>query len=1098
MPYRCFPSGRRRRLAAISAFLSLLALVPSAHASLDPSKDLSQFIQQSWQNEQGLPENSVTAIAQTADGYLWLGTESGLARFDGLRFTVYDKSSAPGLTGNFITCLLVDDEGTLWIGTHDAGLTRFRNGNFAPFWSEGALGSESILSLYEDAERHIWVGTDGGGLSRIQSGAIQTITKRDGLSDDAVLSISGEKNGTLWAGTRNGLNRIYRGRIQRYTAKDGLGGNDIRCVRVDREGSVWVGVHSNGLWRNIPGTRKQFARFQALGNSSASSIFEDGAGTLWVGTLDSGLHRIIHGQADSTTKSDGIAANGVWTIFEDRAGTLWIGGTETGLSAMRQGLITPVTTGQGLAANITLAVYQDRVGAMWIGSEGGLTRWQNGVATVYTTQNGLPDNLVFSVAQDGSGNVWAGTRKGIARFENGRFKPFAEADSSIGKRPFLCLYTDRKGTLWAGSRGALSRFDGSRFITQTTRDGLPPKLITSLYQDANDVLWIGTDGGGLARWKDGQLHTLCANDGLPSNIIYSISGDPDGTLWLGTNGKGLVRFSGGKFTSYTTLEGLADDAIFEVLDDGLGRLWLTSNRGIVSVSKRDLKLVASGRSASLRTTSYGVEDGMKNHECNGGFQPAGWQTRDGRLWFPTLKGVAVVDPKKTEASKVPYPALIERVRADNVPVAGTSKFVIPHSRRRLEFQFAAPGVSAAGKLQFSYMLEGFDKDWVQAGSRGVANYTNIAPAKYRFRVLACIDGQCSSNGSGAVVVVQPAFYQTSMFFFLTACLVAGTGFALHRVRVTHLRKRERVLEQLIEQRTAELRESRDQLEMRVQERTKDLSLANDQLGLEIHVRREAEVKAAAANRAKSEFLANMSHEIRTPIHGIMGMTDIALTTALDAEQQEYLEIIKISADALLSIVNDILDFSKVEASKLELETLEFRLSECIKWVTGLIAVQAREKDLELNVVLEDGLPDHLTGDPGRLRQILLNLLYNSIKFTKQGFVGLTIKAEWITQSEAQLHFAVADSGIGIPKSKQQVIFEAFSQADNSSTRRFGGTGLGLTISSQLVELMGGRIWVESELGRGSTFHFTARFGLVPASYLTRCESLELALSGGSQ
>jgi len=1097
MPYRCSTLESRRPLAIPGLFL-LLALVTSAHASLDPSRDLSQFIQQSWQNEQGLPENSVTAIAQTADGYLWLGTESGLARFDGLRFTVYDKSSTPGLTGNFITCLLVDHEGTLWIGTHDAGLTRFRNGAFAPFRPEGVLGSESILSLYEDVERHIWVGTDGGGLSRMDAGGIQTLTKRNGLSDDAVLAISGEKDGTLWAGTRNGLNRISRGHIQRYTAKDGLGGNDIRCVRVDGTGSVWVGVHSNGLWRWVPGTRKQFTRLQALGSSSPSSMYEDRAGTLWVGTLDTGLHRIIHGQVDPSTKNDGVAANGVWTIFEDRAGTLWIGGTESGLSAMRQGVITPLTTGQGLAANITLAVYQDRDGAMWIGSEGGLTRWQNGAAKVYTTQNGLPDNLVFSVAQDGRGNLWAGTRKGIARFENGRFKAFTEGDGLPGKHPFVCLYTDRRGTLWAGSRGTLIRFDGSKFVTQTTRDGLPGKLITSLYQDANDVLWIGTDGGGLTRWKDGRFRTLTASDGLPTNIIYSIAGDADGTLWLGTNGKGLVRFSGGKFTSYTMLEGLVDDAIFEVLDDGLGRLWLTSNRGIVSVSKRELKLVASGRSSSLRPTSYGVEDGMKNHECNGGFQPAGWQTRDGRLWFPTLKGVAIVDPKKTENSHVPYPALIERVRADNVGVAGTSKFVVPHSRRRLEFQFAAPGASAPGKLQFNYMLEGFDRDWVQAGSRGLASYTNIGPAKYRFRVLACIDGQCSSNGSGAIVVVQPAFYQTSMFFFLTACLVAGTGLALHRVRVTHLRKRERVLEQLIEQRTAELRESRDQLEMRVQERTKDLSFANEQLGLEINVRREAEVKAAAANRAKSEFLANMSHEIRTPIHGIMGMTDIALTTALNAEQQEYLDIIKISADALLSIVNDILDFSKVEASKLELEKLEFRLSDCIKGVAGLISVQAREKGLELSIALEDGLPDHLTGDPGRLRQVLLNLLYNSIKFTKEGFVGLTVETEWTTETEVQLHFAVADSGIGIPISKQQIIFEAFSQADNSSTRRFGGTGLGLTISSQLVQLMSGRIWVESELGRGSTFHFTATFGLVPASYLASCESLELALSGGSQ
>ncbi len=1056
----------------------LLATVSSALASLDPSKDISQYIQQSWQNEQGLPENSVTAIAQTHDGYLWLGTESGLARFDGLRFTIYDKGSTRGLTGNFITCLLVDHTGTLWIGTHDAGLTLFRDGKFEPFRGNETLGSDSILSLYEDAKRQIWVGTDGGGLTRIHAGGLQRISNENGLSDNAVSSISGEADGTIWVGTRNGLNRISKDGIDRYGAKDGLGGTDVRSVRVDRQGSVWVGVRGNGLWQRTPGKPKEFTRFQDLANNSVSSIFEDGAGTLWVGTLDSGLHRIVRDSTAVVRKSDGVPSNGVWTIFEDRAGILWVGGTTTGLSAIRQGLITPLSTEQGLAANISLAVYQDRSGAMWIGSEGGLTRWQNGKAKVYRTQDGLPDNLVFSVAEDGSGRLWVGTRNGLARLENGRFKPLAEAGGIPVKHPFLSLYTDRRGWLWAGSRGILIRCDGSRMTTYTTKDGLPDKFVTALYQGANDVLWIGTDGGGLAQWKDGQIRPV---DGVPSNIIYSIAGEADGTLWLGTNGKGLLRFAAGKFTSYTTRDGLADDAVFEILNDRFGRLWLSSNHGLVSVPKRDLELLAEHKIQSLRVTSYGVQDGMRNHECNGGFQPAGWQASDGRLWFPTLKGVAVVSPNEAEAFKVPYPALVEQVRTGKTSVSGKDHFVIPHGQKRLEFQFAAPGSSAPGKLQFSYMLEGFDKDWMQAGSRGSASYTNISPATYRFRVLACIDGQCSSNGSGAMVTVQPAIYETKTFFFLLAALVAGAGLALHRIRVTHLRHRERLLRYLIEQRTAELRESRDQLEVRVQDRTRDLSLANAKLELEIHVRREAEEKAAAANRAKSEFLANMSHEIRTPINGIMGMTDIALTTDLNVEQQEYLDIIRISADSLLSIVNDILDFSKIEASRLELESIEFKFSECIKGVVGLVSAQAREKGLRLDVTVEEDLPEYLSGDPGRLRQILLNLMCNAVKFTKDGFVSLTINSEFISETEARLHFAIEDSGIGIPKSKQQVIFEAFSQADNSSTRKFGGTGLGLSISSQLVELMGGTIWVESEAGRGSTFHFTATFGVSPSS-----------------
>jgi signal transduction histidine kinase/ligand-binding sensor domain-containing protein len=1069
----------QRKHCPFLALAFLLLLAPIAQASLDPSKDITQFVHQSWGSEQGLPQSSVTAIAQTQDGYLWLGTESGLARFDGLHFTIFEKSNTPILANSFITSLLTDHEGTLWIGTHGGGLAYCKHGQFGLFALQKDLANNYILSLYEDKQGSLWIGTDGGGLARFHGSKLQKLTKKDGLADNSVFSITGGGAGTLWIGTHSGLTQYAGGALRTYTARDGLTGGDIRSIYADPHGFVWIGTSENGLLRWNP-DQPSFSKVNGLAGNSISFLHPDAAGALWVGTLDGGINRLVGPRISSFSKKDGLPGPGVWTLLEDRTGTLWLGGTEGGLTSIREGTFTPITAQQGLAGNSSLAIYQDKAGAVWIGSDGGLTRWKDGQTTRYTTRDGLPNNLVFSVTQDGAGNLWAGTLTGLARLENGKFRTFTAADGLPAAHSFLCVYTDRHGSLWAGSRGGLSHFDGRRFSTQTAHDGLPDKLITSIYQDARDTLWIGTDGGGLLRWQDGRLRTYTEHDGLPSGIIYSILGDPDETLWLGTNGMGLVRLANGKFTSYTKQNGLIDDTIFEILDGGEGRLWMASNHGIASAGRNDLTAFAEGKLRSVPSKIYGVMDGMKSRECNGGFQPAGWRAEDGHLWFPTLQGVAVVNPHDLSASKLPFPVIVERILADNAPVSFGGGLVIPSGKKRFEFQFTAPGSEVPEKLQFSYMLEGFDKDWVQSGSRGVANYTNISPASYRFRVLACIDGQCTSNGAGLSVVIQPAFYETRVFLFLSALLLGGCAFGLHRIHIRQLKGKERKLQKLVDERTRELRESRDQLEVRVSERTRDLSLANEKLESEICVRREAEQKAEAASRAKSEFLTNMSHELRTPINGIMGMTDIVMSTNLDPEQMEYLDIVKTSADSLLRIVSDILDFSRIETRKLELESAPFELSECLDQIMRLVSARAHEKGLRFAVNLTPDVPGSLIGDGDQLRQVLLNLLDNAIKFTREGSVSLKICLENVSDSEAVLRFAVADTGMGIPKEKQKVIFDAFSQADNSSTRQFGGTGLGLTIASQLVRLMNGVMWVDSEPECGSTFHFTAKFALSPA------------------
>jgi ligand-binding sensor domain-containing protein/two-component sensor histidine kinase len=822
-------------IAFIVGILSYLFL-NSPILALDPNRPITQYGYSFWTIKHGLPDTTIWSIAQTLDGYIWLGTPAGLVRFDGVRFTSFNFPSNKEAT---VENLWVGKDGSLWICSYNTGLSQFKDGQLIPFTKKDGLSSNRVTSFYQDQQGNIWIGNLYSGLDLLKDNRVINYKEKDGLSNNQVTSITEDNDGALWIATNDGISKLKDGHFTNYGISDGLPDHRIKEIIKDRNGNIWIAT-AKGLVKFKDNRFITYTTKDGLSSNKIDSIVEDSDGNLWIGTEGSGLNRLTGETFTAFTTIEGLSSDDIRTIFEDREKNIWIGTRGGGLCLLKERQYTLYTIKDGLANNHVKACVDDN-GTIWCGTLNGLSKYKDGKFITYTTEDGLIDNDVIAITRGLNGSIWIGTTNGLNKLQNNRFTYYTTKDG-LASNKVTVLHASKDGTLWIGSKGTIQKFKDGKFNTYSIPDS--DAAIKVIYEDSDNNIWFG--GGGLNLLKDGQVTTYTTKDGLSSNIVRSIYRDKDGALWIGTR-KGLDRFKDEKFISFSIKDGLIDDRIIELFEDGRDNFWISSRAGMSRISRKELNDYAEGRLKQFSVHFIEREDGNRNVTHNGAGDFHGCKSMDGKIWFPSLQGLVVVDPYKSIMDSGKIPVHIEEIIVDNRSIEAKNYLQLSPSSRDLEIHYTGVSFVSPENLRFKYKLQGFDKDWIDAGNRRAAYYTNLPPGNYSFKVIARNnDGVWDELGDSFNFYLPPHFYQTYWFYALCLMPIGLIAWGVYLLRMKHVQSQ---FSAAISERTRIARELHDTLLQ---------DIAGIALKLEL-VNQAIERAPTSAKKELEEIITTMDH-----------------------------------------------------------------------------------------------------------------------------------------------------------------------------------------------------------------------------------------------
>jgi ligand-binding sensor domain-containing protein/signal transduction histidine kinase len=1006
---------------------------------LDPEKMISQYVHKSWTPGKSFLQNSVHAITQAENGLLLVGTSNGLYKFDGVNFSYIELGLPKVLGSTIVFSLLRAHDNSIYVGTNK-GLFRLIDFKPVPFNCEGfELSTKEIFSLAEGKDGTIWIGTNQYGIVKYSNNnKFEYYKPHKALANSVIYAMEVDSNNNLWVGTNGaGLFKLLGNKVEWYNEQNGLSSNVVRSIQIDGP-KIIIGTNGKGLDILENNRIKNISKNLDISDGVIFSLLKDSKNTLWIGTAGNGLKRLVKGKLDSYTYLDGLPNDIVNTIFEDREGNIWIGLRGGFLSQLKNSFVSFYTVREGLSSNFVRSICEGKNGTIWIGTNGGgVNKLEKNKITILDSKNGLSNGIVRSVLEDKRGTLWVGTYGGgLNILSNGKFKVLDTKHGFLNDIVMSMIET-KDGSIWVGTGNGIVVFDKNYKIvkTITEKNGLSHPYIRSMIERTNGDIWISTSRG-IDVYSKGKIYSLKIPDTLTQKTVLSFHEDKSGVMWFGTYNEGLYRYSNGKFTRYKQEQGMLENVVYNIFEDSNGILWFTSNYGIFGINKEKLNNYAENKTTSLSENDYLLLNDFLGIECNGASQPSGCITKDGIIWASTMVGALLFDTKQVKTTDLPPKPIITGIVINSNWIDFTKPLKLDASVDKLEMHYTAINFYSADNILFKYKLEPIDKDWIYAGGRRVAYYTNLPPGNYTFKVV-------SSNGYhywGKEELVfsfykKPYFYQTFWFYVLMVIIVGLIVFITVKIKIREHSRREKELMRLVNEKTIELRESENRL-------------------------REL-------NKNKDYFFSHISHDLKGVFMSLMGFSDVLVNDLKKLSIDDIYKFARNINDSiryLFQLMNNLLDWSRVQIGKVDYKPQKVNLYESISKVIYIQKPNAEKK--KINIVNDVNNNHFVLVDDNMFYSVMNNILNNAIKFSR---IGSDIQIS-SSRKDNYYEIKVKDYGIGIESDNLDRLFKIDKVFSKSGTNGEGGTGLGLILCKDLISKNKGEIKIDSAPNKGTTVY----------------------------